>query len=131
MLEYTGFPPQASVEGVPPLSLDSLLIRNSSVCFFVRMQGDAMLGDGIRSGDLLVIEPATHYASGAIVLAFADGQTLVRRYERYSVARGALVPSDPEFPTLQIDEACIIRGQVVASITLLAKPRFPLPPVVS
>lgn len=81
---------------------------------------------GIRSGDLLVIEAAEDYRNGCIVLAFIDRQALVRRFER-SATGALLVPANPRLPSLVIDEDCQIRGQVVAAITLLARPRVPLP----
>jgi hypothetical protein len=56
----------------------------------------------------------------------ANGQTLVRRYElnRTRSSPGLLVPANPNCPPLTMDECSIVRGQVLASITLLTRPRF-------
>lgn len=128
MQQFTGFRPQASDESAPSLSLDSLLIRSSSTTFFARMNGSAMLRAGIRHGDLLVIEAAETYGHNTIVCAFINYEAVVRRLERTGTGY-ALVASDPKFPTLVVTEDCVIRGQVVAAVTLLARPRLPLPVV--
>lgn len=80
---------------------------------------------GIRHGDLLVIEPAVEYRHGAIVLAYINYAAVVRRLERTPTGY-ALVASDPvKFPTQEVHEDCDIRGQVLAAVTVLTKPRLP------
>jgi DNA polymerase V len=121
---YTGFRPQAQDELAPALSLDALLVRNPAAAFFARMQGQAMNRAGIRHGDILVIEAAEAYGEGAIVCAFINHEALIRRLER-----GHLIASDPRIKPILLDEAGLIRGQVVAAVTLLARPRVSLPVV--
>lgn len=125
-LEYTGFEPQAAIDNEPALSLDRLLC--SPLTFFARMQGNAMSRAGIRAGDLLIIEPADHYRDQQIVLAFVNEQAYVRRYERTPTGF-LLTAANPNFPALDVGADCVIRGQVVASLTLLAARRFSLPVV--
>lgn len=121
---YTGFRPQAQDEASPALSLDGLLIRNPSVSFFARMRGNAMTRAGIRHGDILVIEAAESYGEGAILCAFINYEAVIRRLER-----GQLVASDPRIKPILLDDESLIRGQVVAAVTLLARPRLSLPVV--
>lgn len=125
-LNYTGFEPQAVNESEPALSLDRWLC--SPLSFFARMQGNAMARAGIRAGDVLVIEPAEHYRDQQIVLAFLNRQAYVRRLERTPTGY-LLTAANPNFSVLEVGEDCLIRGQVVASITLLAARRLPLPVV--
>lgn len=128
MLPYTGFSPQAQDEGVPALSLDQLIIRNPSQTIFARMRGNAMHRSGIRHGDVLVIEAAEHYKAGIIVCVFANHEAIVRRMDR--AANGfELVASHPDIPKLPFEESFIIRGQVIATVRLLARPRKELPVV--
>jgi SOS-response transcriptional repressor LexA len=122
---YTGFRPQAADEHAPALSLDLLLVRNPAVVFFACMQGNAMLRSGIRHGDLLVIEAAEHYGHGSIVCALINREVLVRRLERAGQGY-VLAASDTNIQPLVVTEDCEIRGQVVAAITLLARPRVSL-----
>jgi DNA polymerase V len=44
--------------------------------------GDAMTGANIFAKDLLVIERLSDYRDGCIILAFVDGQRLVRKLEK-------------------------------------------------
>jgi len=127
-MEYTGFRPQAADEEEPSPSLDRLLIRNPNLSFFAVMHGNAMARAGIRHGDVLVIEPAEDYRNGAIVLALVNRQAVVRRLER-SATGAHLCPAHPNFKTIEVDADCVIRGQVVAAVTLLARPRVKLPVV--
>lgn len=128
MQQLTGFHAQAEDESAPALSLDTLVIRNKSATFFARMTGNAMERAGIRHGDVLVIEAAETYRHGVIVCAFVNHEAVVRRLER--IATGyVLVASNAKIEPQVVTEGCVIRGQVVAALTLLARPRQPLPAV--
>lgn len=107
-----------------------LLVHRPAAAIFARMAGEAMCGACIHQGDLLVIEAADRYAHGQIVLAFVDGSAFVRRLVR-EPERVALQPANPEFPDIELTdpERWLIRGRVVAAITLLAAPRCALPEV--
>ncbi len=70
-----------------PLDLNALLARNPSATFFARMSGDSMAGEGIFDGDLLVIDRSLAPADGDIVVAYAGGEFVARRFRR--VAGGA------------------------------------------
>lgn len=123
-LEYTGFRPQAVDEIEPELSLDRLMC--TPLTFFAVMHGHAMTLAGVRHNDLLVIEPVDAYRNDWIVLAFINREALVRRLERTET--GYLLHStNPRIPPLAVGEDVLIRGRIVASITLLARPRVKLP----
>ena len=121
-MKFTGFHPQGEEERVPPLDLAALLVRKPDAAIFARMVGTAMEAAGIRAGDLLVIESNDRYADGQIVLAFVNGQAVVRQ-----LSCEVLLPADEGFPVIELDESCVIRGRVVAAITFLKAPRFALP----
>lgn len=125
-MDYTGFRPQAADEIEPALNLNTLLLRSPQAAFFALMHGHAMTRAGIRHGDLLVIEAAETYRSGQIVLAFVNHEALVRRLDRTATGF-ALVSSQPNFPIIQLEAESVIRGRVIAAITLLAGPRVKLP----
>jgi DNA polymerase V len=114
---YTGFPSPAEEHRRPALSLDSLLIRFPSSTFFARFSGDAMVGRGINDGDILVIERLTTYATGEIVMAFVEGERLVRVFERCA---GAIIlcPANNRYRVIETGEATEIFGRVVASVTV-------------
>ena len=74
-----GFPSPADdyIEG--RISLDEHLIANKDATFFVRAQGNSMVGAGIFDGDLLVVDKSIAPTSGKIVIAIIDGEITVKR----------------------------------------------------
>jgi len=53
-----GFPSPADDYVETKLSLDEYLIEHPAATFFVRVDGDSMIGAGIHTGDLLIIDKA-------------------------------------------------------------------------
>ena len=94
-----GFPSPADdyVEGRIDLNVE--LIPRPLSTFFMRVSGDAMRGDGIVDGDLLVIDRSVDPRPGMVVVAVHAGAFLLRRLAR----RGNglwLVASDGTSPPL-------------------------------
>jgi len=113
---FTGFPSQAQDHRQPPLNLEGLLVRAPLRTFFARFDGDAMAGERIFDGDLLVIERGVSYVEGQIVLAFVDGERVARRLER----RGDgywLCPGSGRYAEIRVTEDVRIFGRVIHSIT--------------
>jgi DNA polymerase V len=79
-----------------------------------------MTGDGILDGDLLVVERALYFPPGSHVLAFADGQRIVRRL----VQRGPdfyLCSPSPEHCDIELTDAVELWGVVICSITVFPR----------
>jgi DNA polymerase V len=113
---YTGFPSASEEHRRPSLNLHSLLAPRPLSTFFARYTGDAMVEENIFEDDLLVIERLGDYSHGQIVLAFVDGQRLVRRLERRD-GRLFLCPANQRYNEIELDEECQIFGRVTHSIT--------------
>jgi DNA polymerase V len=99
-----GFPSPADdyVEGA--LDLNRHLIRNPPATFFLRVQGDSMLGAGIHPGDLLVVDRSIEPKHGSVVIAVLDGELTVKRLWRPSPERVELRAENPAFPPIVIQE---------------------------
>ncbi len=71
--------------------------------FLLRVRGDSMSGDGIRDGDLAVVDPAPDARDGEVVVALVDGEATVKRLRR---CRGTveLEASNPAYPTLRVSK---------------------------
>ena len=71
--------------------------------FLLRVRGDSMVGDGIRDGDLVVVDPAPGARDGEVVVALVDGEATVKRLRR---RRGGLEleASNPDYPTLRVEK---------------------------
>ena len=74
-----GFPSPAEQYLEPPLDLNELLVKRPAATFFVRVQGDSMVGAGIRDNDLLVVDRSLTPANGDIIIAAVDGEFTVKR----------------------------------------------------
>jgi len=64
------------------IDLNEQLILNKPATFFFRMNGDAMMDDGIFSGDILIVDRSIKPLSGKLIVAVLDGELLVRRIQR-------------------------------------------------
>ena len=113
---YTGFPSPAEEYRRPALNLHNLLVPRPLFTFFARFAGDAMVEANICDQDLLVIERLGEYIHGQIVLAFVDGQRLVRRFERRE-GRLLLCPANRNYREIELDEEAQIFGRVTHTIT--------------
>ncbi|MEO1523615.1 MAG: translesion error-prone DNA polymerase V autoproteolytic subunit [Cyanobacteria bacterium J06633_2] len=104
-----GFPSPADDYLEGNLDLNRHLIHHPAATFFVRVRGDSMVGAGIHSGDLLIVDRAVKATHNSIVIAVVNGDVTVKRYCLESCRdrkqRISLVPDNPEYPTIHIDEA--------------------------
>jgi len=98
-----GFPSPAEdyVEG--KLDLNQYLIKHPVATFFIRVTGDSMIGSGIHSGDLLIVDRSLEAKNNKVIIAVVDGELLVKRL-RIQKKQIMLVADNPEYPTLVIQE---------------------------
>lgn len=96
-----GFPSPAEQYLEPPLDLNELLVKRPAASFFVRVQGDSMIGEGIHDGDLLVVDRSLRPASGDIIIACVDGDFTVKTYRRDKNGI-RLEPANPAFPAIRL-----------------------------
>ncbi len=96
-----GFPSPAADYEDKRLDINEYLIRNPVSTFFFPVKGDSMQGAEIFDGDILVVDRSIKAGHGDIVVAFIDGERLVKRlYHRDG--RVALVAENPAYPTLHV-----------------------------
>lgn len=98
-----GFPSPAADYEDRRLDINEYLVRNPVSTFFFAVEGDSMEGAEIFDGDILVVDKSVRPRHGHIVVAFVDGQRLVKRLFRRA-GRVALVAENPNYPTLDIHE---------------------------
>ena len=96
-----GFPSPADdyIEG--KLDLNRHLIKHPAATFFVRVTGDSMIGAGIHSGDLLVVDRSLEPADKNVVVAVLDGELTVKRlFKQNGVLR--LLPENLSYQPIEI-----------------------------
>ncbi len=112
-----GFPSPAEDYTERKLDLNELLIKNQAATFFVRVDGDSMIGAGIHHDDILVVDRSLQAANGDIVIAILDGELTVKRLVKNSRS-GRLVAENPDYPSIDITEenGCEIWGVVTSVV---------------
>ena len=98
-----GFPSPAEDYVDRKLDLHEYLVHNRAATFFLRAQGDSMLGAGIHDGDLLIVDRSVEAAHDRVVIAALDGELTVKRLVRRK-GRVLLAPENPDYPEFDITE---------------------------
>ena len=96
-----GFPSPADDYLEGKLDLNRHLIKHPAATFFVRVTGDSMIGAGIHSGDLLVVDRSLEPADKNVVVAVLDGELTVKRlFKQHGVLR--LLPENLNYQPIEI-----------------------------
>ncbi|MEI7993406.1 MAG: translesion error-prone DNA polymerase V autoproteolytic subunit [Methylococcaceae bacterium] len=77
-----GFPSPADDYVEKSLDLNELLVQKPAATFFVRAQGESMLGAGIHPNDILVVDRSIDPVPGKIVICALNGELTVKRLQR-------------------------------------------------
>lgn len=117
-----GFPSPAEQYLEPPLDLNEFLIKRPAATYFVRVQGNSMIGAGIHEGDLLVVDRSLRPANGDVIIASVDGDFTVKTYRRDKDGIH-LEPANDAYPiiTLKSGQQLDYFGKVTASIHRFVK----------
>lgn len=94
-----GFPSPAEDYAQKRLDINEYLVRNPVSTFFFTVKGDSMQEADIFEGDILVVDRSLEPAHGRIVVAFVNGERLVKRL---SIREGTvmLLAENPAYPAL-------------------------------
>ena len=98
-----GFPSPADDYLEQALDLNNYLIKPPAATFFVRVDGDSMVGAGIHDKDILIVDRALSPQSGQIVIAILNGEFTVKRV-KVEANRLFLLPENPKFPLIEVTE---------------------------
>ncbi len=96
-----GFPSPAEQYTDTPLDLNDLLVKRPAATFFLRVQGDSMIGEGIREDDLLVVDRSITPISGDVIIAAVDGEFTVKYY-RNDKDGLRLEPANSAYPVIRL-----------------------------
>jgi repressor LexA len=84
--------------------------------FALRVRGDSMIDDGIRDGDVVIVESRRDAPNGATVVALVEGEATVKRFYRKR-GRIHLEPANERMqPIVAREEDVELRGIVVALV---------------
>ncbi len=107
-----GFPSPADDHLDVEIDLHAHVVRRPASTYFVRAEGDSMLGDGIHHGDLLVVDRSLEPLPGRVIVIAVDGEPTVKRLECRQ-DRTCLVASNPRFAPIPLEgRECQVWGVV-------------------
>ncbi|MDE2009138.1 MAG: translesion error-prone DNA polymerase V autoproteolytic subunit [Candidatus Omnitrophica bacterium] len=96
-----GFPSPAEDYLDKKLDLNEHLIKHPTSTFFVKVKGDSMVGTGINSGDILIVDRSIEAKSGKVVVVILNGEFTVKRYQKRQ-DRVFLLAENPEYGPIEI-----------------------------
>jgi DNA polymerase V len=97
-----GFPSPAQDYVEKTLDLNELLISRPSATYFVRAEGDSMLGAGIHDGDILIVDRSLTAKHGDVVIASLQGELTVKQLALYPSCQ--LLPRNKRYKPIPIKE---------------------------
>jgi DNA polymerase V len=115
-----GFPSPAADYEERRLDINTYLVRNPVSTFFFQVEGRSMEGAEVFDGDVLVVDRSIPARHDHIVVAFVNGERLVKRlYHR--AGRVALVAENQGYPPIEIREGLelVVWGVVVGKFKRL------------
>lgn len=98
-----GFPSPADDYLEGRLDLNQYLIKHPTATFFVRVTGDSMIGAGIHTGDILIVDRALEARDGKVIIAVVNGELLVKRL-RIEKKKVYLASENSDYPPLVITD---------------------------
>ena len=104
---------------IDSLALDRRLAGTAGA-FLITMVGDGMMGDGIRDGDLLLVESVARgrLLDGELVVRRTDGETSVWRLRRRE--DGPVLVSGPERPVVDLDD--VADEEILGRVNAVLRP---------
>ncbi len=114
-LVEAGIPVVAEEETLDTLNLDNYLIKNRNNTYLLEVKGDSMIEEGIKEGDLVIVERKNDAKDGDIVIAEVD-QGWTMKYFRKRGSTVYLEPANknykPIYPENDMKISAIVRGVI-------------------
>jgi len=114
-LVEAGIPTTVDPNVLDSLSLDEYLVGNKEGTYLLEVKGDSMIDEGIKEGDLVVVERRGNPKDGDIVIAEVDGGWTMKYFKK----KGSLIylkPANknysPIYPQYDLKVAAIVKGVI-------------------
>ncbi len=115
-LVEAGIPTTVDQDNTKTLSLEEYLIgKNNSSKYLLEVKGDSMIDEGIREGDLVVVERRGDPKDGDIVIAEVDGGWTMKYFKKKGNSvylKAANRNYSPIYPQYDLKVAAIVRGVI-------------------
>ncbi|WP_242928352.1 LexA family protein [Pontibacter vulgaris] len=98
-----GFPSPADDYLEDKINLQSVLIRNPTATYLVRVRGESMRDARLHDGDILVVDRSVKPAEGHIIIGVVDGEFTVKQLVRLK-GKLYLMPANEQYAPLELTE---------------------------
>jgi len=98
-----GFPSPAEDYIEKTLDLNELCVQHPAATFFVRVEGESMIGAGIFPGDVLVVDRSLRAQHGDIIIASLESEMTVKELH-LNPPPVYLLPRNPAYQPILIEE---------------------------
>ncbi len=107
--------PTAAEELTDTLSIDDYLVKHKESSYLLEVKGDSMIEEGIKEGDLVLVERKGEPKDGDIVIAEVDGGWTMKYFKKQGV-KIWLEPANrkykPIYPKYDFRVAAIVKGVI-------------------
>jgi SOS regulatory protein LexA len=110
-----GFPSPEEESLCDIISMDEYLVAKPETSFLLQVSGDSMIGEGIREGDLVIVERGREPKSGDIVIAEVDREWTMKYFKREG-KQVVLEAANPKYPIIRPKTELRLGGVVTAVI---------------
>jgi repressor LexA len=110
-----GFPSPAEEELRDIISLDEFLINRPDSSFLLKVTGDSMIEEGIKEGDLVIVEKGREPRNGDIVVAEVDGEWTLKYFKREG-REVVLEAANPRYPIIRAKTELRVGGVISAVV---------------
>lgn len=97
-----------------PILVPPILLRTGTH-FVMEVRGDSMIDDGIREGDLVIIQQQSAPKNGDTVVAVVQGEATIKRYYQHGQSV-ELRPANAHMVPIQVDASAVEIKGVVAGL---------------
>jgi len=110
-----GFPSPEEEALRDVISMDEYLVTKPDSSFLLKVTGDSMVGEGIREGDLVIVEKGREPKNSDIVIAEVDGEWTMKYFTRKGKTI-VLEAANPKYPPIKPRSELRLGGVVTAVI---------------
>src|ERR1039457_5612369 len=96
-----GFPSPADDYLDKKLDLNEHLIKHPASTFFVKVNGDSMVGAGLSTADILIVDRSLEPKDKRIIVAVVDGDFTVKRNSKRG-EKLSLLSENPKYGPIEI-----------------------------
>lgn len=97
------------------ISLDQYLVGHPGYTFLLRVSGDSMVDEGIKHGDLVILDKKRPPQEGDVVAALIDGQWTLKYFKKQN-GNILLQAANPKYQPIGPKESLELGGVVVSVI---------------